>query len=296
MTTIYGNHYPDMKAKTVMNNLAQFWSFSHRMKKGDIAVLPLKTQSTVALGTIASNYRYKGGRHIRKVDWIQEDIPRKDFGQDLLNSLGSLMAVCQLMQNSAEDRLKVMLAGKPDPNLKIGIEGLISQPEVVSEDSHGVDLEEQTFDKIRGLIESKFKDHNMIRLVEEILNVQGFQTSSAPQGMDGEAYILAGYGVMGFDPPRLCVQVASEGAQNEKAILKLEKTMGQMKAEQGLFVSWEGFDKAVLIGNKERFFKIRLWDDKKLMTALLENYEKMSDQIQAELPLIKIWVVAPEEG
>ena len=156
-------------------------------------------------------------------------------------------------------------------------------------------MEEQAFDQIRRLIESKFKGHNLTRLVESILNVQGYQTWNAPPGPDGGVDILAGYGPLGFEPPRICVQVKSGGVQNDSAIRELEGVMSRMKAEQGLFVSWDGYNKTALASNKEMFFKVRLWDDKKLMTALLENYEKLSDQIQAELPLKRIWAIVPEE-
>ena len=174
MKIVHRNHYPEMKVKAIMNHLAQFWSFSRGIKKGDIAVLPMKTQSTVALGKILSNYTYKGGRHVRKVDWIREDIPRKDFSRDLLFCFGSLLSICRITRNNAEDRLKVMLTGKPDPNLKRGLGEVESQPGEVDEDSPLVDLEEQTFDQIRGLIESKFKGHNLARLVEAILNQTTF--------------------------------------------------------------------------------------------------------------------------
>ena len=301
MKTLLGKCYPEWKPRAIVNNAAQVWAFSHKIKKGAIVALPLKTRSTIALGKIIGDYEYKEGRHLRKVEWVREDIPRKDFGLDLLFSLGAFMTVCKIARNNAEDRLNKMLAGKPDPYLKSGRAGGKNQPDDEGEDAllvnreELVDIEGQAFDQIRGLIESKFKSHNLTRLVEAILNVQGYQTWIAPPGPDGGVDILAGYGPMGFDPPRICVQVKSGSVQNDLPIRELEGVMSRMKAEQGLFVSWEGFNKTALASNKEMFFKVRLWDDKKLMTALLENYENMSDQIQAELPLKRIWAVVPEE-
>jgi len=76
--------YPDMSPKVVMNNAAQLWAFAKRIEQGDLVILPLKTQSTIAIGEILGNYQYLEGRHVRKVKWIKEDIPRNTFGQDLL--------------------------------------------------------------------------------------------------------------------------------------------------------------------------------------------------------------------
>jgi restriction system protein len=290
--------YPDMSPKAVMNNAAQLWAFAKRIEKGDLVVLPLKTRSTIAIGEIVGDYQYLEGRHVRKVKWIKEDIPRNAFGQDLLYSFGAFMTVCQIKRNNAEERVKEILAGKPDPYFgrKKVNSAVDSTVEPVGEEEQAlVDLEEQAFDQIRRLIESKFRGHNLTRLVEAILNVHGYQTYRAPEGPDGGVDILAGFGPMGFDKPRLCVQVKSGGVQNDSAIRELEGVMSRVGAEQGLFVSLDGFNKTAMGNVRDLFFKVRLWDDKKLIANLLNSYEKLPDEIQAELPMKRIWIVVPEE-
>ncbi len=290
--------YPDMSPKAVMNNAAQLWAFAKRIEKGDLVVLPLKTQSSIAIGEIVGDYQYLEGRHVRKVKWIEESIPRNVFGQDLLYSFGAFMTVCQIKRNNAEERVKEILTGKPDPHFR-GKEPTShagSKIETIeNEDQVFIDLEEQSFDQIRRLIESKFRGHNLTRLVEAILNVHGYQTYRSPEGPDGGVDILAGFGPMGFDKPRLCVQVKSGGVQNDSAIRELEGVMSRVGAEQGLFVSWEGFNKTAMGNGRDLFFKVRLWDDKKLIANLLNSYEKLPDEIQAELPMKRIWIVVPEE-
>ncbi len=294
----YSEVYPDMSPKAVMNNAAQLWAFSKKIKKGDLVVLPLKTRSAIAIGEIAGDYQYLDGRHVRKVKWIKEDIPRNAFGQDLLYSFGAFMTVCQIKRNNAEERVKAILDGRSD--LQFGMKKVKIADnytaETVGEDGQAfIDLEEQAFDQIRRLIESKFKGHNLTRLVEAILNVHGYQTYRAPEGPDGGVDILAGFGPMGFDKPRLCVQVKSGGVQNDSAIRELEGVMSRVGAEQGLFVSWDGFNKTAMGNIRDLFFKVRLWDDKKLIANLLDSYEKLPDEIQAELPMKRIWIVVPEE-
>jgi restriction system protein len=44
------------------------------------------------------------------------------------------------------------------------------------------------------------------------------------------------------------------------------------------------------------FFKIRLWDQGDLINAVLENYERLDDEIRAELPLKRIWMVASDQA
>lgn len=291
--------YPDMSPKAVSNHAAQVWAFVRRIQVGDIAVLPLKTRFAVAMGRVTGEYDYRNGRHVRPVDWIREEVPRKDFGQDLLYSLGAFMTVCRIRRNNAEARINTIIEGKIDP----GLTGKLPEAEKtegITDDSSAekeifVDLEEQSFDQIRKLIEAKFKGHGMALLVESVLKMQGYQTFRSPEGADGGIDILAGFGPMGFENPRVCVQVKSGGVQNDNAIRELEGVMSRIGAEQGLFVSWDGFNKTAQTQAKQLFFKVRLWDDRRLITAILENYDALPDYIQAELPLKRIWAVVLEE-
>jgi restriction system protein len=287
---------PDMSTNGNTNSAAQLWAFANKVQKNDLVVLPLKTRSVIAIGKIVGDYVYLRGRHTRKVEWLKDDIPRNKFGQDLLYSFGAFMTICRITRNDAEQRVKAVLAGKTDPYfIPKGIMEKAQQGSdaVIEEEDGIVDLEEQGFDQIRLLLQSKFAGHNLARLIEAILKVQGYQTYRSPEGPDGGVDILAGYGVMGFDRPRLCVQVKSGGVQTDSAVRELEGVMSRVNAEQGLFVAWDGFNKTVMRNIKGHFFKVRLWDDKQLITNLLSTYEKLPDEIQAELPLKRIWVVVP---
>ena len=101
---------------------------------------------------------------------------------------------------------------------------------------------------------------------------------------------------MGFNSPRLCVQVKSGTAP--VGVTSLRELQGVMKnygAEQGLFVSWGGFKDSVYREARKLFFEIRLWDSDQLVKSLLEQYNKLTDEIQAELPLKRIWILVPDE-
>jgi len=71
--------------------------------------------------------------------------------------------------------------------------------------------------------------------------------------------------------------------------------MKDFRADQGLLVSWGGFKSTVLSDARRHFFDIRLWDSGSLVQALLENYAPLSDDLQAELPLKRIWALVLEE-
>jgi restriction system protein len=153
-------------------------------------------------------------------------------------------------------------------------------------------------DRICDHIEQKFKGHGLARLVNAVLKATGYITIVSPPGPDGGVDIVAGRGLMGFDPPRLCVQVkSSSGPVNVEILQRLHGSMKKVNADQGLLVSWGGFNSKVPAEARDQFFSIRLWDSGDLIQAVLENYEGLSPEIQAELPLKRVWVLvqnAPE--
>ena len=80
------------------------------MKIGDLVILPLKNSRKIAIGKIVSDYIFdekkKPYSHIRKVEWIEKEIPRTSFDQDLLYSFGAFKTFCEINRNDAESRIK----------------------------------------------------------------------------------------------------------------------------------------------------------------------------------------------
>ena len=95
---------------------------------------------------------------------------------------------------------------------------------------------------------------------------------------------------MGFESPRICVQVKTQNQVVEKSVVdKLEDTIKKFKAEYGLFVAWNGYEKAV--DPAEYFYSIRLWTSKEVIEELLANYEKISPEMKQRIPLRHIWIL-----
>ncbi len=277
--------------------MSQIWAFYRRIQAGDLIVLPLKTQSAIAIGEATGGYKYRTDlpfetTHTRPVNWLKKDIPRTAFSQDLLHSLGAFMTVCQIQRNNAEARIREILKTGKDTFLP-KVPGTTEKDETTSE---SIDIEEAAHDEIVRYIGQNFKGHELSRLVNELLKARGYQTHLSPAGPDGGVDIIAGKGAMGFDPPRLCVQVkSSDSPVDIKTVRELQGVLKKHNAEQGLFVSWGGFKESLIKGSRELFFEIRLWDAGNLIDALLQDYEKFADDVRAELPLKRIWTLVQEE-
>lgn len=229
-----------------------------------------------------------GIKHIRQVTWLRK-IPRSAIDQDILYSLGAHMTVFRIEKNDAENRIKALL-NKPEASYA-DVKPDVS--EYSSEEYYNI--EEQAKDQIVKYIERKFKGHGLARLVEAILRAQGYETKLSTEGPDGGVDILAASGPLGFDGPRICVQVKSSSSPvGDNVLRELQGVMYRVKAEHGLLVAWGGFN---LSERTERdvFFSVRLWDQGDLIEQILKYYEKFDDELKAELRLKRIWSLVIKE-
>ncbi len=292
---------PDLKPRAAGNYAGQLWAFAIAMKEGDTIVLPRKLTSQIAIGSVTGPYRYQkiGNmfRHTRPVKWIHPDLPRTVFQQDLLYSFGAFLTVCNISRNDAERRVAAVLEGKPDPGMRIPEKPSQHLPgPMESEEASLPDLTQMAHDQIVAHIQSRFSGHALARLVDAVLRAEGWTTKVSPPGPDGGVDILAGRGAFGLDDPRLCVQVKSQNNPCDVTVYRtLQGTMQTYGAKQGLLVCWGGFNKIVLQESKQSHFTVRLWDSRDLVEAIYRNYEKLPAEIQADLPLKKVWILVPEE-
>ncbi|MFP3351375.1 restriction endonuclease [Pseudoalteromonas sp. SIMBA_153] len=292
---------PDAKPKKLMNHASQVWPFAHAINMGDRVILPSKIQPVIYIGKITSNYNFdKNGTdpffHWRSVEWLPDPIPRRHFSQDLLYSFGAFMTICRIQRNNAEERINAMEANgwKAETQRQIinqTVNYLSNQD--ANDEEVEIDLEELGHSQIIKLIEAKFRGHNLTRLVSAILTAQGYTCWQSPEGADGGADILAGDGPMGFGAQRICVEVKSgDGLVDRPTVDKLMGAMTKFNATQGLFVAWGGFKGNVQKELASSFFRVRLWTQHDLLEQLFMFYDKLEEDIKAELPLKRIWTVA----
>ncbi len=288
--------FPNNKVARIRNWGSQIWPFSKEMKIGDWVILPSKKKAAIHIGEITGDYvntpkSENPYYHYRNVKWFATDIPRSNFEQDILYSLGAFMTICRIRRNDAEKRIKEMAK----INWKLPQTNAI-EFEVNNEDFQGPDsfnLEELARDQIAKFIIRKFKGHGLARLINAILEAQGYSTFVSPEGPDKGVDILAAPGPLGFGSPRLCVQVkSSDSALDRPTLDQLIGAMQNFSAEQGLLVSWGGFKSSVDKEIPSQFFKVRLWDQNAIIDELLEHYDSLDEDIKAEIPLKKMWSIA----
>lgn len=291
--------YPDVKAGAIKNWASQIWPFGHSMKIGDWVVLPSKKKASVHFGRITSEYKFSADGpdpyfHYRTVDWFAQDIPRTNFDQDLLYSFGAFMTICRISRNDAEVRLKKMEGNGWKSTI-----GHVVAPDEAEDvaDSGELDVERFAKDQIAKYLTAKFSGHAMAKLVEAILQAKGFHTYRSPEGPDKGVDLLAAQGPLGFESPKLCVQVKTGDSPVDRPTLdQLVGAMQNYRAEAGLLVSWSGFKTSVDKELPAQFFRVRLWDQDALIEEIFACYDQLDEELRADLPLKRVWAIASETG
>jgi restriction system protein len=267
------------------------------MKPDDLVVVPRKGKSAMAIGKITGPYSYDKTaempyRHYRSVPWINVDVPRSAFEKDLLFSFGAIQTICEIKRHDAEKRVRAMVAS----GFKSSASASSTTLPPDAEGTDALDLEQLSKDQIATLIGRKFKGHDMARLVDAILRAQGYTTFKSPPGPDKGVDLLAAPGPLGFGRPRICVQVKSQDSPVDSPTLnQLIGSMQNVQADQGLLVAWGGFKTSVDREVATQFFRVRLWDQDALIGQLLEQYDKLDEDIRAELPLKRVWMLASQD-
>lgn len=285
--------YPEATIGQRRNWTGQVGVIAQKMNRGDWIVLPSKLKTAaIHVAEVTGPYVFDPKAddhfyHYRKVKWIATDLPRSIFDQDLLYSFGALQTICKIERNDAEVRIRAMA--------KHGWHAGRARLPKETDDEHledAVDLERLARDQIAKLIIQKFQGHGLAALVDAILRAQGYTTHLSPAGADKGVDILAAPGALGFGMPRICVQVKSGDAPVDSPTLnQLIGAMQNVQADQGLLVSWGGFKSSVDKEIPAQFFRVRLWDQDALIGELLAHYDRLDEDLRAELPLKRIWTV-----
>ncbi len=291
----------DAPVARVSNWTGQLWAL-RRVKQGDLAVLPLKTTSQIALGIVEDDYKFitdEDGRkrHSIFINWQRTDVPRTAVRQDLLHSLGAVQTVCQIKRNDGAWRLQRLMETGVDPGARVEAAGtpVEEDMDVLDTSESTLDLERIGRDQIQAFVAEKFAGHGLERLVAAVLSAEGFFTQEAPRGADGGIDIFAGRGSLGFDSPRLIVQVKSSPTPVDAGVVReLHGVLSTHGADQALLVAWGGVNKVARQELRNQFFRVRVWDSEDLLNAVLRNYEKFREELRADLPLKRLWSLVEE--
>ena len=118
LVRIFKTTYPEESSWNIRvgKQTSQIWKFINEIKIDDYVLVPLKTQKTIALGLVKSDYKYgklsQSVNHFRKVKWLKI-IPRNNFSDYVLKRLGAFYGVYELRVSEKEiENIQLLLNSK----------------------------------------------------------------------------------------------------------------------------------------------------------------------------------------
>ncbi len=116
----------------------------------------------------------------------------------------------------------------------------------------------------------------------------GYKTRISPVGPDQGKDIVASPDGLGFEQPRIVVEVkhrsATMGSQQIRSFLG-----GRHPDDRLLYVSTGGFTKDALYEAERSSIPLTLMDSEDLVKVLLENYDALDLQTKQLIPLRKVY-------
>ena len=127
-------------------------------------------------------------------------------------------------------------------------------------------------------------------LVAALLEADGFVTEESPPGIDGGIDVLAGRGALGFESPRVLVQVKT-GQVGGPVISQLNGLVSTHGADFGLIATWEGLSRQARESIKHHRFRIKVWESSEIVAGYLKHFERLPEDIRSRVPLKRVWVL-----
>ena len=273
----------DKKGKGAANNdVAMIYKFRHGIKVGDWAITYNPEKREYLLGKITSDYFFNPELvdldypHVRKVNW-EHNISRDALKPVSKNSFGRT-ALVSVSDDVLADLLAV--AGTPvESLLQINDESEEEERKILVEDA-----QERIKDKIVNLSEVELP-----QLVAATLRAMNFKTRVSPKGADRGCDVFASPDGLGFQEPRIKVEVKHKpntpiGAPDLRSFITTLRDR-----DNGLYVSSGGFTKEAKYEAERASIPVTLVDLDALANLVIEHYSKFDLEGQTLLPLVRIY-------
>ncbi|GAB4543578.1 MAG: restriction endonuclease [Anaerolineae bacterium] len=281
----YQDTFPDHSAPRVAVNAGQVYRFAREIREGDYVLTYNKASRELLIGLVEGPYEYSSDifsaryPHVRRVKWLKR-VSRDNFSAPARNSLGSTLTVFQVDDHLAEIH-----------RIAIATDEI---PPVTEETEEAPPFFEEVKAKADELIAdliSRLDPYDFQDLVAGILRAMGFRADSAPPGADRGVDIIAHPDAFGFQRPHIKVQVKHR--KGPVSGPEMRSFLGALRdGDSGLYISTGGFTSDATREADRSREPVKLLDRDGLIDLLLEHYETLGPEYQAQVPLRKVWVPA----
>lgn len=280
--------YPNSRKGQVISAASTLYRFVREIRVGDAVITYGPSERVYLVGTVSGEYEFSPQLsseqpNIRVVKWHGQ-VSRDALSVGARNSLGSTLTLFQVPAEVAEE-IHALLQGKPAPRVEtLAVPGETETEQV--EDLYK-DIQGKGFEFIKDKV-NMLDWEDMQELVAGLLRAMGYKTRISPNGADRGKDIVASPDGLGFEDPRIVVEVkhrgAAMGSQEIRSFLG-----GRHANDKGLYVSTGGFTKDARYEAERASIPLTLMDLDDLVKSLLDHYEKMDIDMQRLIPLRKVY-------
>lgn len=284
----YLRAYPEAKQGEIANVVAMIHKFRSIIRPGDPVITFDKARREYLVGRVVSDYMFKPGDvkdhpHIRKVEW-QGRVSRDHLRVASRNTLGSTLTLFSVPEDVWSD-VSAALKGLP-PDVGALPETAEQEREELEETRQ--DTQARALELIKDRI-LRLDDHQLEHLVAALLRGMGYRTRVTPRGPDRGVDVFASPDGLGFQEPRIKVEVkhrrnTSIGAQDIRSFLG-----GLRPGDRGLYVSTGGYSKEAKYEAERANVPLTLLDLDELANAIVTHYENFDLEGRALITLVKVY-------
>jgi restriction system protein len=283
--------YPDLSPGAVINGAGVLHKFRNSISLGDHILSYDPERRMYLLGRAAGDYQFSPQLfeeypNVRGVEW-QAEVGRDDLSTSTKNTLGSTLtlfepgaAVLRELQNA--------IGGKPVVVVKPQAEDLQEEAsEVIFRD---------TLSRAHEFIKDRIlaiSPEEMESLTAALLRAMGYKTRVTPKGPDQGRDVVASPDGLGFQAPRIIVEVKHRPKESMGAE-KIRGFIGGLRSgDRGLYVSTGGFTKEARYEAGRSNVPVTLVDSDYLANLVVEHYEGFDAEGRSLVPLKKVYWPIP---
>jgi restriction system protein len=293
-----GKNSPDEKPQKQLVQGAQLWRFAKDVKLGDGVVTYNPTRRVYSVGKITSAYSFNAATgerlslsegeypHIRHVDWNNDEVSRDSLSVGARNTLGSTLSFFRIPENVASE-----LTSAP----ALGDLNSVTEP-ILGTKSPEPEVDPFTADELAGQSRERIKDmvvrldwKAMQELIAGLLRAMGYRTRVSPEGADRGKDIVASPDGLGFEDPRIVVEVKHRPKESMGGPAVRSFLGGRQTGEKGLYVSTGGFTKDARYEAERANVPLTLLTLDEVVDLLIENYDRLDDSSRILIPLRRFY-------
>lgn len=282
--------YPERTTRQTDVAVGQIWRFLRELRTGDAVLTYDPSTRLYHLGQIDGDASYRPDELPalpvqRRVNWVSS-VPRDTLSPRAKGRLGAILTLFRVEEQTALELEAIASGAMLTNNESLSLPGRVeSDPEIIMDPFEN--LPEQAVERVKDRLLSLDWDE-MQEMVASLLRALGYRTLVSPAGPDRGKDIIASKDGLGFEPPRIVVEVkhrrGAMGAPEIRAFLG-----GRHSEDRGLYVSTGGFTREAHFEAERASTVTHLMNLDDLARILTENYERLDDRGRSLLPLVRVY-------